>query len=1314
MSRPAWLRATVASAVLVLGLPVVAAAPASASAAPPPPDVAPSYGASKPIGEVTLVTGDVVTVGVEPNGAFSAEVTAPAPRPNGRAVVYSTVREHDSLYVYPSDAMAPVDEGRLDRRLFDVAYLASNGYADKASKTLPVIVRYPATARSDLSRRADDLPASARTATLATVNAAAVEVEKPEAEKFWASALSGVDSLWLDGRVKADLAESVPMIGAPQAWASGYDGSGVTVAVLDTGVDEKHSALAGKVAVTRSFVPGQTVQDGNGHGTHVASTVAGVDEKYKGVAPGASLIVGKVLHNAGNGSESQIIAGMQWAVDQGADVVNMSLGGCCTDGTDPMSQAVNRLSAQSGVLFVIAAGNNGAYGNRTIGAPGVAASALTVAAVDKQDRTAPFSSRGPRFGDFGLKPDIAAPGVAITAARADGTAAGPVVDGKFTTISGTSMASPHVAGAAAILAQRHPDWTGSRLKEVLMSTAKDNGADVYEQGAGRVDVARSIGQGVYATGSVDFGRIAYDQASPVTRTVTYTNDTGEPVTLSLESSVSARTGPAPAGALRLDRTTVTVPAHGSAPVVAAFNPAGGPDTWYQGKIRARANGVEVTTAVGAFREMKKVDLTLRVIPPDGASQLFYGGWVLLRIDGRDEVPVLGETAEVPEVSGEIYAGRYAVRTFVEWRDASGAPNAALVAAPDVDARNDTTVVLDLRRAKRIGADTPRPTERYVHQFGFESTVAGGWARARVEIRMYGAMTLWTLPTVKPTVGSFYAYSQQVHITPRLSMRIAGRHTTLDARYQTPNAAVSDDKILRFDGRHTLPVVYAGRGTPEDIAGLDLRGKLALLDLSDICGFTCTDYGTARVRAVAAAGAAGVAGFGSAGRGFLDPDPYAARPTWPAHPVPTVSLAAEQGRALRDALTRGPVSVDITGSVDPEYVYALTYPWEDRIPKSLSGRVDGDELYRIDNRIHADGPAKATLSWSASLPEPSYPKRVGNGNDLPVRAPSEITTYYGPVSRNVGWFHGAMVSYDAAPGIVRPGGWADTKIEEFTRPGHRVEEWGEHPLVPNTSQYTSSTADYFTRTCLSCRNGDMFNPVHVLDNDGLGSGYQAYDISNGYYGDEQTELRLYRDGVEVPRQQGLVWIAPPWFAYVNAYFTLPPERANYRLTERHPTLAGAQRWARTVETEWTFTSERPKSGYTSTADGANCMGWYMTWPRPNDVCQATSQLFVGYDLGLSLDNTLRAGKAHRITLSAAHSPFLKPAPKVSKLELWTSVDDGAHWTQVRTAPVGGGQYTATVRHPALTDTTGAVSLRVRAVDAAGNTVTQTVHRAYGLT
>src|SRR5690606_11366232 len=123
--------------------------------------------------------------------------------------------------------------------------------------------------------------------------------------------------------------------------------------------------LESKVVASRSFVGG-TVADGNGHGTHVASTVAGSgagsDGRYKGVAPGADLIVGKVLPDTGNGPISNVIAGMEWAtVEEQADIVSMSLGcdDCSADGTEPQDQAVDQLTAQTGALFVIAAGNSG-------------------------------------------------------------------------------------------------------------------------------------------------------------------------------------------------------------------------------------------------------------------------------------------------------------------------------------------------------------------------------------------------------------------------------------------------------------------------------------------------------------------------------------------------------------------------------------------------------------------------------------------------------------------------------------------------------------------------------------------------------------------------------------------------------------------------------------------------------------------------------------------------------------------------------------------------------------------------------------------
>ncbi|MFG3138473.1 S8 family serine peptidase [Streptomyces sp. NPDC048211] len=181
--------------------------------------------------------------------------------------------------------------------------------------------------------------------------------------------------------------------------------------------------------------------------------------------------------------DSWFMAGMQWAAESGADVVNMSLGDTYpTDGSDPMSQTVDALSAQYGTLFVIAAGN---AGPESVSAPGAASSALTVAATDTQDQLAPFSSTGPLAYSGGMKPDIAAPGVDITAARSQEMTDGG--EGLYRTLSGTSMATPHLAGAAAVLAQQHPDpwpsaaactsgwcWTGPCWQSRASSPTRSN------------------------------------------------------------------------------------------------------------------------------------------------------------------------------------------------------------------------------------------------------------------------------------------------------------------------------------------------------------------------------------------------------------------------------------------------------------------------------------------------------------------------------------------------------------------------------------------------------------------------------------------------------------------------------------------------------------------------------------------------------------------------------------------------------------------------------------------------------------------------
>ncbi|GEC08091.1 hypothetical protein SSP24_57460 [Streptomyces spinoverrucosus] len=305
---------------------------------------------------VTLVTGDRVTV----TDLGGGRKTVTVDRPEGATGAVRTQSANGTLTVVPDEALPYLRAGTLDERLFDVGELIRQGYADDRTGELPLIVTYGKGVRAATPAGAE------RTRALPSVRGAAVEAVK--GREFWRAVTrksAGIDGVWLDGRVSADLAESNAQIGTPAAWEAGLTGKGVTVAVLDTGVDTTHPDLAEQVSVSRSFIEGQEVADRDGHGTHVASTVAGTgaasDGAEKGVAPGAALAVGKVLDDQGSGSESQIIAGMEWAAREvGADIVSMSLGTTePSDGTDPMAQAVNTLSKETGALFVVAAGNTG-------------------------------------------------------------------------------------------------------------------------------------------------------------------------------------------------------------------------------------------------------------------------------------------------------------------------------------------------------------------------------------------------------------------------------------------------------------------------------------------------------------------------------------------------------------------------------------------------------------------------------------------------------------------------------------------------------------------------------------------------------------------------------------------------------------------------------------------------------------------------------------------------------------------------------------------------------------------------------------------
>jgi len=283
-----------------------------------------------------------------------------------------------------------------------------------------------------------------------------------------------------------------------------YSGADLVAAVIDTGIDAGHVDLdGGKVLAFKDLVNGRTTPyDDNGHGTHVAATIAGdgdagTSRAEAGVAPAAGLVGVKVLDAAGNGSMAAIADALDWVVANkdvyGIDVVNLSLGASgCADGTDAASLAVNRAAA-AGLVVAVAAGNDGP-GPCTVGSPAAAADALTVGAMADLGAggfsLASFSSRGPT-ADGRIKPDVAGPGVDIVSAQANTT-------NGYVAYSGTSMATPFVAGVALLMRDADPALTPQQVKDGVRATAVDWG----RSGDNRVAGSRGA-DGDYGAGRLD-------------------------------------------------------------------------------------------------------------------------------------------------------------------------------------------------------------------------------------------------------------------------------------------------------------------------------------------------------------------------------------------------------------------------------------------------------------------------------------------------------------------------------------------------------------------------------------------------------------------------------------------------------------------------------------------------------------------------------------------------------------------------------------------------------------------------------------------
>ena len=343
-------------------------------------------------------------------------------------------------------------------------------------------------------------------------------VEAPASARPALAALPGVVGVYEDEPISLLMERERGIVGArPPAGADWPTGEGVTVALVDSGIDASHPAFAGRVAASVRVSRGGAVMgasgDSDGHGTHVAGIVGGdgaksVDGRHRGIAPGATLVGVDISDSF---TTSNAVRAFQWisenAGEHGIRVVSNSWGrekeDAAYDADDPVIRASDALVAE-GIVVVFSAGNRGRDGGATLTTEAMNPNVITVGAASPAGRVESYSSRGPGVDGSGArlpwtKPDVMAPGTAVVSTRASILADGAAradEERYYTVMNGTSMAAPQVAAAAALLLAQQPSLSPAQVQSILQRSAADlgpSGAD-DETGYGMLDVAAALGE----------------------------------------------------------------------------------------------------------------------------------------------------------------------------------------------------------------------------------------------------------------------------------------------------------------------------------------------------------------------------------------------------------------------------------------------------------------------------------------------------------------------------------------------------------------------------------------------------------------------------------------------------------------------------------------------------------------------------------------------------------------------------------------------------------------------------------------------------
>jgi len=870
--------------------------------------------------QITLITGDRVVVSLDAKGKAAGYAVKPAdPKKQGQS--FSTMKFQGDTYILPRG----LNLLRFDKELFNVDRLLRGDY--DRDKVLPVLVDSKASLPPQRSL--------ALTAKLQSFSSSIKEVKSTRtlSTRLHLASLpsafqslstdDNIEKVWLNRKIKVDLSESIPQIGAPDLWTPGITGAGKIIAILDTGIDATHPGLNDlddnpattdpKVVRQVSYVVppyDSDVMDNSavGHGTHVAGIAAGtsagrgrvwfsgsasnindpnnpvinnyvqrsfnlgglasatltfltrynieqsfdngyvkvttdggsswttlgqftgnsgpgfqrlsysldnyltantiiirfyyqsdsaingegwyVDDisipqlgfldnaeagntgwtivnavagspswkvinYFTGVAPGALLWNIKVLDQAGEGFEDWVINGIEYArlgpdgiagTGDEAHIISLSLGADPTDGTDPLSRAVDR-AVDSGLVVVVAAGNSGPAYFKT-DSPGAANKVITVGAVSKADILKDFSGRGPTL-DNRVKPDVLAPG--------DTTSTIP--GGGYGSLSGTSMAAPHVAGAAALLLQaaaagpsKPAGWDNNRyVKDALINTARDLGLNVYSQGGGRIEVASAA----YTPILIDeAGRSLGRLTGPTSVSYTIHNRATAAMTLSFSGELKdTAAGVDYSTMVWFTPNPLTIPPQATASMAMTISAAGLPsDKLFSGKLTA-ASGGSTWKAIFGFYTLKKV--TLLKTPRDLGGSV-EGDPFMIFNDASSALTQSGVFDAAGSAVTFLPSGAYQV--FSDGMTSTGAASYVAVIRENQAVTGDTTINMDEAVAVPVTLNPNKDGQKLAELYT-RVRFSGASTEATFGNLLYYPTTTWTwyMSTTSWSSWSSWAY-----------------------------------------------------------------------------------------------------------------------------------------------------------------------------------------------------------------------------------------------------------------------------------------------------------------------------------------------------------------------------------------------------------------------------------------------------------------------------------------------------------------------------------------------------------------------------